>query len=46
MVNLNDKLLEIKTSFNSKFIHSTYVWNYNLINPNSKGYDLTNNKIY
>jgi len=46
MVNLNDKLLEIKkkTSFNSKFIHSTYVWNYNLINPNSKGYDLTNNK--
>ena len=42
MTSLKDKLVEIKQDLNlkSKFIHGTYVWNYDLVNPNSKGDDL------
>ena len=42
MTSLKDKLVEIKQDLSkkSKFIHGTYVWNYDLVNPNSKGDDL------
>lgn len=42
MTSLKDKLVEIKQDISkkSKFIHGTYVWNYDLVNPNSKGDDL------
>ena len=45
---LKDKLITIKQKItnDSKFIHGTYVWNYDSVNPNSKGDDLykLNNK--
>lgn len=39
---LEDKLDKIKKKFTNKssFLYSTYVWNFNKINPNSKGDDL------
>lgn len=41
---LEDKLDKIKKKFTNKssFLYSTYVWNYDKINPNSKGGDLYN----
>ena len=41
-MNLDDKLDKIKKKFSNKssFIYSTYVWNFNKINPNSRGEDL------
>ncbi len=41
-MNLEDKLDKIKKKLTNKssFIYSTYVWNYDKINPNSKGDDL------
>ncbi len=46
MTSLKDKLVEIKQDLSkkSKFIHGTYVWNYDLVNPNSKGDDLYKQK--
>ena len=46
MTSLNEKLVEIKQDLKkgSKFIHGTYVWNYDLVNPNSKGDDLYKQK--
>ena len=43
-MNIQDNLdvIKKKMSYNSKFIYSTYVWNYNKINPNSKGTDFYN----
>lgn len=39
---LEDKLEKIKKKFTNKssFLYSTYVWNFDKINPNSKGEDL------
>ena len=39
---LEEKLDKIKKKFTNKssFLYSTYVWNYDKINPNSKGNDL------
>lgn len=47
MKNLSERLVEIKhnVSYKSKFIHGTYVWNYDLVNPNSKGNDLYSSDI-
>ena len=44
MTILKNNLVEIKQDLSkkSKFIHGTYVWNYDLVNPNSKGNDLYN----
>ena len=43
-MNIQDNLdvIKKKMSYDSKFIYSTYVWNYNKINPNSKGTDFYN----
>ena len=43
-MNIQDNLdvIKKKMSYNSKFIYSTYVWNYDKINPNSKGTDFYN----
>lgn len=45
-MDLEDKLDKIKKKFTNKssFLYSTYVWNYDKINPNSKGDDLYTNK--
>ena len=41
-MDLEDKLDKIKKKLTNKssFLYSTYVWNYDKINPNSKGDDL------
>ena len=46
MTSLKEKLVEVKQDLKkgSKFIHGTYVWNYDLVNPNSKGDDLYKQK--
>ena len=43
-MNIQDNLdvIKKKMSYDSKFIYSTYVWNYDKINPNSKGTDFYN----
>jgi hypothetical protein len=43
-MNIQESLDKIKKkiNYNSKFIYSTYVWNYDKINPNSKGTDFYN----
>lgn len=43
-MNIHDNIdvIKKKMSYDSKFIYSTYVWNYDKINPNSKGTDFYN----